>query len=163
MLKDKFIYPKILVESIDDPIDSVSFNLNLFNPLLVLIQISPLSSTKIELITGMGKKLNIIWNMISHYKYVIVIVLGIVVVGFVDDNSFVQRVKYDLQISDIKDQIKAYDETYAKNAEALHELKRDPKTIEKIAREKYFMKTDDEDVFVLSDDVQFTKDDETTE
>ena len=110
----------------------------------------------------MGKKLNIIWNMISHYKYVIVIVLGIVVVGFVDDNSFVQRVKYDLQISDIKDQIKAYDETYAKNAEALHELKRDPKTIEKIAREKYFMKTDDEDVFVLSDDVQFTKDDETT-
>lgn len=50
----------------------------------------------------MGKKLNIIWNMISHYKYVIVIVLGIVVVGFVDDNSFVQRVKYDLQISDIK-------------------------------------------------------------
>ena len=112
----------------------------------------------------MGKKLNIIWNMISHYKYVIVIVLGIVVVGFVDDNSFVQRVKYDLQISDLKDQIKAYDETHAKNAEALHELKRDPKKIEKIAREKYFMKTDDEDVFVLSDDVQFTeKDDETTE
>ena len=35
MLKDKFIYPKILVESIDDPIDSVSFNLNLFNPLLL--------------------------------------------------------------------------------------------------------------------------------
>lgn len=112
----------------------------------------------------MGKKLNIVWGMIAHYKYVIVIVLGIVLVGFVDDNSFVQRVKYDLQISDLKDQIKAYDETHAKNAEALHELKRDPKKIEKIAREKYFMKADDEDVFVLSDDVQFTeKDDETTE
>ena len=110
----------------------------------------------------MGKKLNIVWGMIAHYKCVIVIVLGIVLVGFVDDNSFVQRVKYDLQISELKDQIKAYDETHAKNAEALHELKRDPKTIEKIAREKYFMKTDDEDVFVLSDDVQFTEKDETT-
>lgn len=110
----------------------------------------------------MGKKLNIVWGMIAHYKYVIVIVLGIVLVGFVDDNSFVQRVKYDLQINELKDQIKAYDETHAKNAEALHELKRDPKTIEKIAREKYFMKTDDEDVFVLSDDVQFTEKDETT-
>lgn len=110
----------------------------------------------------MGKKLNIVWGMIAHYKYVIVIVLGIVLIGFVDDNSFVQRVKYDLQISELKDQIKAYDETHAKNAEALHELKRDPKTIEKIAREKYFMKTDDEDVFVLSDDVQFTEKDETT-
>lgn len=110
----------------------------------------------------MGKKLNIVWGMIAHYKYVIVIVLGIVLVGFVDDNSFVQRVKYDLQISELKDQIKAYDETHAKNAEALHELKRDPKKIEKIAREKYFMKADDEDVFVLSDDVQFTEKDETT-
>ena len=110
----------------------------------------------------MGKKLNIVWGMIAHYKYVIVIVLGIVLVGFVDDNSFVQRVKYDLQISELKDQIKAFDETHAKNAEALHELKRDPKTIEKIAREKYFMKADDEDVFVLSDDVQFTEKDETT-
>ena len=96
----------------------------------------------------MGKKLNIIWNMISHYKYVIVIVLGIVVVGFVDDNSFVQRVKYDLQISDLKDQIKAYDETHAKNAEALHELKRDPKKIEKIAREKLDMYLPNEHVYV---------------
>ncbi len=29
MLKGEFIYPKILVESIDDPLDSTSFNLNL--------------------------------------------------------------------------------------------------------------------------------------
>ena len=35
MLKNEFIYPKILVESIDDSIDSVSFNINLFNPLLL--------------------------------------------------------------------------------------------------------------------------------
>ena len=112
----------------------------------------------------MGKKLNIVWSIIARYKYVIVIVLGVVIVGFVDDNSFVQRVKYDLQISDLKAQIKAYDEKHAQNAAALHELKRDPKTIEKIAREKYFMKTDDEDVFVLSDDVQYTDNqDETTE
>ena len=31
-------------------------------------------------------------------------------------------------------------------------LDSDPKAIEKIARERYFMKTDDEDIFVLSDD-----------
>jgi cell division protein FtsB len=33
-------------------------------------------------------------------------------------------------------------------------LKRDPKAIEKIARERYFMKADGEDIFVLSDDNQ---------
>ena len=32
------------------------------------------------------------------------------------------------------------------------QLDKDPKAIEKIARERYFMKTDDEDIFVLSDD-----------
>lgn len=111
----------------------------------------------------MGKKLNIFWNILARYKYVIVIVLGVLVVGFLDDNSFVQRVKYDLQIADLKEQIAAYNSRHEQDAEALHELKRNPKTIEKIAREKYFMKADDEDVFVLSDDIQFTEQDETTE
>ena len=31
-------------------------------------------------------------------------------------------------------------------------LDSNPKAIEKIARERYFMKADDEDIFVLSDD-----------
>lgn len=106
----------------------------------------------------MGKKIGIVWNILSRYKYVIVIVVGIVVVGFVDDNSFVQRVKYDMQIEDLKEQIDQYNKIHEKDAKALRELKHNPRAIEKIAREKYFMKTDDEDVFVLSDDIQFTED-----
>ena len=106
----------------------------------------------------MGKKIGIVWNILSRYKYVIVIVVGIVVVGFVDDNSFVQRVKYDMQIEDLKEQIDQYNKIHEKDAKALRELNHNPRAIEKIAREKYFMKTDDEDVFVLSDDIQFTED-----
>ena len=34
--------------------------------------------------------------------------------------------------------------------------KNDPKAMEKIARERYFMKADDEDIFVLSDDERST-------
>ena len=100
----------------------------------------------------MGKKIGIVWNILARYKYVIVIVVGIVVVGFVDDNSFVQRVKYDMEIENLKEQIAQYNKIHEKDAKALKELKRNPRAIEKIAREKYFMKTDDEDVFVLSDD-----------
>ena len=106
----------------------------------------------------MGKKIGIVWNILSRYKYVIVIVVGIVVVGFVDDNSFVQRVKYDMEIEDLKEQIAQYHKVHETDAKALRELKHNPRAIEKIAREKYFMKTDDEDVFVLSDDIQFTED-----
>ena len=63
-----------------------------------------------------------------------------------------------MEIEDLKEQIAQYNKVHEKDAKALRELKHNPRAIEKIAREKYFMKTDDEDVFVLSDDIQFTED-----
>lgn len=39
-----------------------------------------------------------------------------------------------------------------KDSEELKELQRDPNEISRIARERYFMKKDDEDIFVLSTD-----------
>ena len=38
------------------------------------------------------------------------------------------------------------------DSKRLKELNRNPDAIAKIARERYFMKADDEDIFVLSDD-----------
>ena len=103
-------------------------------------------------------------KMLNHYRYIIVVVVGILIVGFVDDNSFMRRVQYELQISDLKKQIKEYNERHNTDSERLRELKRDPKAIEKIARERYFMKADDEDIYVLSDDEKpIQQNDETTE
>ncbi|MBR5061885.1 MAG: septum formation initiator family protein [Prevotella sp.] len=92
-------------------------------------------------------------NFLDHYKYLIVIVIGIVVVGFVDENSFMRRIQYELQISDLKAEIKKYNDRNEADMRQLRELKRNPKAIQKIARERYFMKADDEDIFVLSDDI----------
>ena len=39
----------------------------------------------------------------------------------------------------------------------LKELKTDPKAIARVARERYFMKADNEDIFVLSDDEHSTE------
>ena len=44
----------------------------------------------------MSKKLGIIWNYLAHYKYLIVIVTGVLVVGVVDDNSVRQHIKYQI-------------------------------------------------------------------
>ena len=75
-----------------------------------------------------------------------------------------RRLQYELQISDLKKQIKEYNERHSTDTERLRQLKRDPQAIEKIARERYFMKADDEDIFVLSDDEKPTQEqDETTE
>lgn len=100
----------------------------------------------------MSKKLTSILAFIGHYKYLITIVVGVAYVGFLDDNSFFQRAKYDMQISDLKEEIKKYnDRNEADNVE-LNSIKHNPRAIEKIARERYFMKSDDEDIFVLSTD-----------
>lgn len=112
----------------------------------------------------MASKLNQLWSFLSHYKYLIVVVIGVAVVGFLDDNSFMKRVEYELQISDLKAEINKYEAQHEADSRQLLELRRNPKAIEKIARERYFMKADDEDIFVLSDDKQpATQRDETVE
>ncbi len=103
-------------------------------------------------------------NILGHYKYVITIVAGIVIVGFLDENSFMKRVQLELQISDMKSKIEEYNIQNESDIKQLNELKRNPQAYEKIARERYFMKADDEDIFVLSDDEKSqNNDNETTE
>jgi len=97
-------------------------------------------------------KLKWIGSFLSHYKYLIVVVLGVAVVGFIDNESILGRIKLDGQISEVEDEIERYSAQYEKDASRLSEIKRDPKAAVKIAREQYFMKTDDEDIYVLSDD-----------
>ena len=113
----------------------------------------------------MASRINIIIGFLSHYKYLIVFVLGILLVGVVDENSFRKRIQYDLQISDLKNEIKKYEDQYEESAKRLNSLTKDPDGIEHIARERYFMKLDDEDIYVLSTDnnTSNSSDDEATE
>ena len=100
----------------------------------------------------MANQLNELFSFLSHYKYLITIVAGVLIVGIVDDNSFRMRIKYELQIGELKDQIQKYGTQNRVDTRKLRELDRNPRSIEKIAREEYFMKANDEDIFVLSTD-----------
>ena len=57
-----------------------------------------------------------------------------------------------MQISDLTDEINRYNEQNAADLQQLRELRRGAKAYERIARERYFMQADDEDIYVLSDD-----------
>jgi len=98
------------------------------------------------------RRLYPLWRFIGHNKYWIVIILGVLIVGFLDENSLLQHVRNRMLIRELNGQIEMYNERYERDEQQLKELKRNPKAITKIAREKYFMKADDEDIFVLSDD-----------
>lgn len=100
----------------------------------------------------MSNKLSTVLGFIAHYKYLITIVVGIAVVGVFDENSFLQRIKYDIEIDQLKGEIDKYNKITEAANEELREINHNPRAIEKIARERYFMKADDEDIFVLSTD-----------
>ena len=100
----------------------------------------------------MSKKFNSVLSFFGHNKYWIVIIVGVLVVGVIDENSFLKRVRLESKISDLKEQIDEYNSRYEDNMARLRELETNPKAIEKIARERYFMKADDEDIYVLSTD-----------
>ena len=103
-------------------------------------------------------------NFIGRKKYLIVVILGVLLVGFVGDNSILKHVQNRMEIRAMQSEIDAYNSQYEKDEHTLKELQRNPKAITKIARERYFMKADDEDIFVLSDDKQQeNKENETTE
>lgn len=85
-------------------------------------------------------------------KYVVVCVVGVLIVGFLDENSVWNHLKNTHRISELDDEIAEYNAVYERDQAQIRELNRNPKAMEKIARERYFMKADDEDIFVLSDD-----------
>lgn len=93
-----------------------------------------------------------LYGILSRYKYLITLILGTVIVGFADSNSLYHRVLLQYEILDLKSEIEQYTKLYEKDKNQLRDLERDPRNIERIARERYFMKTDEEDIFVLSTD-----------
>jgi cell division protein FtsB len=95
-----------------------------------------------------------VWYM----KYLLVCVIGVLIIGFLDENSILSHINNMRRINDLKEEIKVYEDLNKSNKAKIRQLQENPKMMEKIARERYFMKADDEDIFVLSDDnpQQFT-------
>ena len=85
-------------------------------------------------------------------KYAVVCVAGVIIVGFLDDNSVWSHMKNLERIDELKAETKKYNANFERDQAQIRELNRNPKAIEKIARERYYMKADDEDIFILSDD-----------
>ena len=97
-----------------------------------------------------------LWHSL-YLKYALVIIGGILFVGFLDTNSVWAHLRNKQRISNLQEEISRYDAEYQRDQARIRELDRDPKAMERIARERYFMKHNDEDIFVLSDDNEETE------
>lgn len=104
-------------------------------------------------------KLNTIWKTIRKYKYFFVLGIFILVVGFLDENSFWNRYQHKQEIRELHDDIRRYTEQYERDTRELNKLETDPEAIRKIARERYYMKKECEDVYVFVDETDLEKED----
>ena len=87
-----------------------------------------------------------IYNFFSRFKFHIVIILGVLIVGVLDENSFMKRIEYAYQIDDLKTEIRKYDSQYQHDMQQLKELKDRPKGYCTRCPRAYFMKADNEDI-----------------
>lgn len=100
-----------------------------------------------------AKSLILLFIRIKWLKYVVVLFCAVTLVGFVGENSYYRHLKNKSTISMLEDEIYSLRSQYVNDSIMLQQMDSDPRAVEKMARERYFMKHDDEDIFVLSTDI----------
>ena len=98
----------------------------------------------------MGKLLTI-WEFIGKHKYLITILIFVIIIGFLDENSAIRRIGYGREINNLENEIEKYRNDYEETTKKLNEITTNPEAIEQIAREKYLMKKPNEDIYVFED------------
>lgn len=97
----------------------------------------------------MGHKLSRYTHYMWRHRYLWAIVLFVAIVGFIDTNSFWHRYELHQANEELRTEIRKYDEKYLMDTRELRELETNPEAVEKVARVRLFMKTANEDVYVL--------------
>lgn len=82
-------------------------------------------------------------------KYILTFILFIIWLAFFDKNDFISQYSYRKQLHKLKTDEQYFTDEIKNNKEKLYELMSSQANLEKFAREKYLMKKDDEDIFVI--------------
>lgn len=103
----------------------------------------------------MSMKLNINfrkWAPVIKNKYVITSVIFLVWLLFFDRNDIFSQYSYRNQLKKLEADKAYYVKEIEKNKVDMQQLMSDPEHLEKYARERYLMKKDDEEIFLILPD-----------
>ena len=84
-------------------------------------------------------------------KYLILLLLFIFWIVFLDDYNLIDQNKMKNSVDDLKEQKEFYISEIKSDSTELSKLKNDSEEQERFAREKFLMKKDNEDVFIIRD------------
>ena len=99
-------------------------------------------------------KLKHLWSIVRCHKYLITIFIFLLIIGVLDENSLIQRIRHWREIRELKSEINHYKKQYEESSETLKTLTSNPGELEKIAREKYLMKKENEDIYIFEEDLK---------
>lgn len=87
----------------------------------------------------------------SNAKWWIASGIFLFAIMFTGEARLIDRYQQRKEISRLKEEINKYNEIFEKDKASLERLKNDPEAIVEVARERYYMKTADEDIFILEE------------
>jgi len=98
------------------------------------------------------KQINELIDKIPNYlknKYLIAVVLFIVWITFFDNFNLIKQSKIKKNIKQLEENKKFYIQEITKDSSEYYDLLNDAEKREKFAREKFLMKKEDEDVYII--------------
>ena len=88
------------------------------------------------------------WFKIVSNKYLLISLLFAVWMLFLDNYSYMDQRQLNKQIDELQDNKKYYQEEIKKDNQSIKLLKNQDQ-VEKYAREKYYMKRENEDIYIV--------------
>ena len=82
-------------------------------------------------------------------RFVYATVLFLVVFLFIDQFNLFEQIRLHRSLKDQKQQIEYYEKEVSQNKQYLNDLQNDTATMEKVAREQYLMKRDNEVIYLI--------------
>lgn len=105
-----------------------------------------------KLSTGMSEKENFYTKYLSKLNlYVVVIAVFMIITFVVGDSNLYVRYTYDDKIRSLEREIKHYRKEIETNRRKLEDLHTSKEGLERYAREEFYMKRENEDIFIIQD------------
>ena len=93
-------------------------------------------------------------------RYVLVIIFVVVWLTFLDNYSYFENRILDKKIEELEDNKRYYIQEIKKDSTSIRQLN-NPDQTEKYAREKYYMKRDNEDIYIIEFEEDVPEDEDT--
>lgn len=87
-------------------------------------------------------------------KYVLAFAIFAIAITFFGESSLINRMSQKKEIDKLSTEIEEEQQKFKNDKETLNSLKNDPEALKRVARERYYMKAENEDIFVIEDEEQ---------